>query len=97
MINFAKRQVVANRHLRALGHSSSILFYFQVEEGCGEHLVLTFNALLSGLYCKSFNLLLNTIFYLACILQSNCSLRSLFLFCADESYNFFQNFMLCSH
>ena len=50
MINFAKRQVVANRHLGALGHSSSILFYFQVEEGCGEHLVSTFNALLSGLY-----------------------------------------------
>ena len=38
MINFAKRQVVANRYLSALGHSISILSYFQVEEKSGDHL-----------------------------------------------------------
>ena len=45
MINFAKRQVVANRYLSVLGHSVSAWSYFQVEEGCGNHFALIFNAL----------------------------------------------------
>ena len=48
MIIFAKRHVVAKEHLLALGHSISILFYFQVEEGCGNHLGSTFSAQVSG-------------------------------------------------
>ena len=47
MINFAKKQIVPNRHLRALGHSISILSYFQVEERCGDHLVSTVDAFVS--------------------------------------------------
>ena len=43
-----KKQVAANRYLSALGNRISILSYFQMEEGCGEHLASTFNALVSG-------------------------------------------------
>ena len=39
-----KKQVLANEHLRALGHSVSILFYLQVKEGCVNHLASTFDA-----------------------------------------------------
>ena len=43
-----QRQVAAYRHLSALGHSISILSYFLAEDGYGDHLVSTFNALVSG-------------------------------------------------
>ena len=45
MINFAKRKVVANRYLSALDNCISVLSYFQVEQGCGDHLasILNFN------------------------------------------------------
>ena len=36
VINFAKRQIVANGHLWALPHSTLILSLFQVGEECGE-------------------------------------------------------------
>ena len=48
MINSAKKQVVADRYLSAMGNSVSILSHFQVEEGCGGHLALIFNALISS-------------------------------------------------
>ena len=44
-INFTKRQVVANRYLLALGHSISILSYFEVEKESGDHSASIFNAL----------------------------------------------------
>ena len=47
VINFAKRQVVADGHLRELGHSISILSNFQVEEGCGDRSI-NFNDLMMG-------------------------------------------------
>ena len=45
MINFAKTQVVANKYLSVLGHSISVLCYFQVKEGCRNDFSLIFNAL----------------------------------------------------
>ena len=44
MINFARTKVVANRHLEVLGHSISILSFFQVEESYDDHLALIPNA-----------------------------------------------------
>ena len=46
VINFTKRQVVANRYLSVLGHSISALSYFQVDEECGNHFALIFNGLM---------------------------------------------------
>ena len=37
VFNFAKRQVYPDRYLSAMGHSISILTYFHVVEGCGDH------------------------------------------------------------
>ena len=48
VISFARRQVVANWHLWALGRRISILFHFLVGEVCGDYLVSIFNALVSG-------------------------------------------------
>ena len=47
VINFAKRRVVANRYLSAMGHSISIVSYFQVDKGCGDHLASIFDTLMS--------------------------------------------------
>ena len=40
-LSFRKNAGSANRYLSALGHSISILSYFQVEEGSGDHLAST--------------------------------------------------------
>ena len=48
VIDYAKRQVVANRYLSALGHSISILSYCQLEEGSGDHLASIVDALVSN-------------------------------------------------
>ena len=49
MINFAKRQVVVYGHLSALDHSTSILPYFQVEDGFIDQLTSLSNASLFSL------------------------------------------------
>ena len=48
MINLGKRQVVADRYLSALVNSISILSYFLVEEGCGDHSASIFKSLVSN-------------------------------------------------
>ena len=48
MINLAKRQVVINGYLSALGNSFSMLSDFQLEEGCEDHLASIFYALVSA-------------------------------------------------
>ena len=46
---FLARQVDASRYLSALGnHHISILSYFQVEEGCGNHSASILDALVLG-------------------------------------------------
>ena len=54
---YTETSIVAGRHLWALGHSVSILSYFQVKEGCEDHLASVFNTSVSGQYWKSFNLI----------------------------------------
>ena len=48
MMNFANRQVAANRYLSALSHFISILSYFQVEEGCRDNFASIFLMLKDG-------------------------------------------------